>query len=312
MNETVSVIIPTFRRPDGLRRAAESVLAQANPCGLKIELVIVDNDPDGSALAQGQALAKEAAMDVRVVHMPEPGVANARNAGLAESRGSLIAFLDDDEEAPKTWLCELVGTLKFYDADAVFGPVRTRLPDSVTEHRDYFDRFFARTGPEESGHIDDYYGCGNSLIRREALPSATPFDAARNHIGGEDDLLFAQMQARGAVFAWSAEAWVWEDPLLSRTRLTYTLKRAFAYGQGPSAACASRRPMNLPGVFFWMGVGAGQALVYGLAAAFLWAIRAPRRARMLDKAMRGLGKVFWGGPFSLAFYGQAATRSPQS
>lgn len=307
MTQSISVIIPTFRRPDGLRRAAGSILAQANPCGLALELVIVDNDPDGSGLAAAQAIAGEAAFPVQVVHMPEAGVANARNAGLAASSGELIAFLDDDEEAPATWLCELVGTLNFYDADAVFGPVRTRLPESVTAHRDYYDEFFSRSGPEESGHIDHYYGCGNSLIRKSALPCAQPFSAERNTTGGEDDLLFAQMQARHAVFAWSAEAWVWEDPLSSRASLSYTLKRAFAYGQGPSAACASHSPMNLPGILFWMIVGAGQALVFGVAAAVLWATGAPRRASMLDKAMRGLGKVFWGGPFKLGFYGSAAS-----
>ncbi len=304
----VSVIIPTFRRPDGLQRAADSILAQANPCGLTIELVIVDNDPDGSALSRGQEIARKAALPVKVVHMPSPGVANARNAGLAASTGELIAFLDDDEEAPVTWLCELVGSLRFYEADAVFGPVRTRLPDSVTAHREYYSQFFARSGPEESGHIDHYYGCGNSLIRRDALPSGQPFDAARNETGGEDDLLFAQMQARGAVFAWSAEAWVWEDPMVHRACLNYTLKRAFAYGQGPSAACAASRPVNLPGIVFWMCVGAAQAVLYGIAAGALWAVGAPRRARMLDKAVRGLGKVFWGRPFSLGFYGASAVR----
>ncbi|MEE2526977.1 glycosyltransferase family 2 protein [Hyphobacterium sp. HN65] len=302
----VSVIIPTFKRPDGLTRAAESILAQANPCGLSIELVIVDNDPDGSGLAAAQAVAKVAAVPVQIVHMPEPGVANARNAGLAASTGELIAFLDDDEEAPVTWLCELIGTLRFYEADAVFGPVRTRLPDSVSRHRDYYSQFFARSGPEESGHIDHYYGCGNSLIRRAALPGDQPFDTSRNQSGGEDDLLFAQMQEAGAVFAWSAEAWVWEDPLTSRATLNYTLKRAFAYGQGPSAACASRRPVNIPGILFWMAVGAVQSVIYGIAAAALWAVGAPNRARMLDKAVRGLGKVFWGGPFTLNFYGSAA------
>lgn len=301
----VSVILPTFRRPEGLERAARSVLNQANPCGLSIELVIVDNDPAGSGLEAARALADTSTIPVRVVHMPEPGVANARNAGLAASSGGLIAFLDDDEEAPATWLCELVGTLRFYDADAVFGPVRTRLPEHVTRHRDYYAAFFARSGPDESGHIDHYYGCGNSLIRRAALPGNQPFDTDRNTTGGEDDLLFAQMQAAGAVFAWSAEAWVFEDPLTSRATLKYTLKRAFAYGQGPSAACAASRPANIPGIVFWMLVGAAQAVVYGVAAGVLWAVGAPRRARMLDKAARGLGKVFWGGPFKMGFYGSA-------
>tara|TARA_R110002073_G_scaffold18767_14_gene69215 strand:+ start:2717 stop:3646 length:930 start_codon:yes stop_codon:yes gene_type:complete len=308
MSADVCIIIPTFRRPDGLSRAAYSILAQANPCGLELELLIVDNDPDGSARDLAETIAGDAGFPVRYIHMPEPGVANARNAGVAACTAPLIAFLDDDEEAPHTWLCEMVGAQRFHGADVVFGPVRARVPDAVDLHRDYYAEFFSRFGPEESGLIGDYYGCGNSLIRREALPDLkTPFAVERNAIGGEDDLLFAQMKAANARFVWCEEAWVWEDPSAARASLGYTLRRAFAYGQGPSAACASSRPANPLGVVFWMCVGAAQFLVFGLAAAFLWAVRAPRRARMLDKAARGLGKIFWGGPFSQQFYGINST-----
>ncbi len=70
-------------------------------------------------------------------------------------------------------------------------------------------------------------------MRRAALPSAEPFSAERNEIGGEDDLLFQAMEARGARFAWAPGAFVWETPEPSRVTLAYTLKRAFAYGAGP-------------------------------------------------------------------------------
>ena len=53
----------------------------------------------------------------------------------------------------------------------------------------------------------------------------------------------------------------------------------------------------------WMLIGAGQAGVYGLTSIFLWMIRSPKRAHMLDKAVRGLGKFFWFPPFSMKFYG---------
>ena len=50
-------------------------------------------------------------------------------------------------------------------------------------------------------------------MRRAALPGGPePFSAARNQIGGEDNLLFQTMADAGARFAWAAKAWVWEDP----------------------------------------------------------------------------------------------------
>jgi glycosyltransferase involved in cell wall biosynthesis len=254
-----------------------------------------------------ERLAADAPFPVRYVHEPNPGVANVRNAALTQARGALIAFLDDDEEAPPHWLAELLAVMERYDSDAVFGPVRGRAPDTVQQHRQYLERFFSREGPAETGPIPSYYGCGNSLVRRAALPDPHhPFNTVRNKTGGEDDLLFGGMRDRGARFAWAAQAWVWEDPAPERLTLNYTLKRAFAYGQGPTAAsAASKRTL---GVVFWMTVGLGQMLVFGALAAVKCVLHAPDRAYTLDRAARGIGKLIWFPPFKFRFYGQVAPR----
>jgi len=284
-----------------------SVLAQQAVDFAALEIVVVDNDQVPSARATIEALAAGAACPIHYVHEPRAGVANARNAGMAKASGALIAFLDDDEEAPEGWLSALLAAQVRYDADVVFGPVRARAPDSVAEHRDYLERFFSRLGPAQAGVIDHYYGCGDSLLRRVALPDpVSPFAAERNQIGGEDDMLFGQMQAAGATFAWEPAAWVWEDPVPDRLTLDYTLARAFAYGQGPSAHCAASSPPDPLGVARWMAIGVGQAAVFGAVAGFKWLTRSSDRADWLDKAARGLGKALWWGPFKIQFYGRTA------
>lgn len=305
---TISVIIPTQRRPAGLETAARSIIAQTGVDPARLELIIVDNDQKPSAEALAVGLAGSAPFPVRYVHEPEPGVANARNAAMARATGELIAFLDDDEEAPATWLAALLEARERFEADVVFGPVRGRAPAQVDRHRDYLETFFSRLGPAESGVLEDYYGCGNSLLRRAALPDPhQPFSKIRNHIGGEDDLLFGQMKAAGARFAWAAEAFVWEDPVPNRLNLDYTIRRAFAYGQGPSAACAAADPPNHLGLAYWMSQGLVQAGVFGLLAGFKWLTGAPDFAFTLDRAARGLGKTLWWGPFKIEFYGRSAT-----
>ena len=195
----------------------------------------------------------------------------------------------------------------FSDADAVFGKVQGRAPAGELAHRAYLEQFFSRLGPADTGAIDHYYGCGDSLVRRAAMPHPTaPFSLDRNHIGGEDDQLFGAMQRAGARFAWAADALVYEDPVPERLTLRYALARAFAYGQGPTYGCATASPPDRLGVARWMVVGAGQAVVFGVAATLKWLTRAPDRAFMLDRAARGLGKVFWGGPFKPSFYGRSA------
>ena len=304
----VTVMIPTQRRLDGLAVAARSVLAQLGVDFTVLELVVVDNDQVPSARATVADLADQAPFPVHYVHEPRPGVAHARNAGMARASGELIAFLDDDEEAPAGWLAALLAAQARYEADVVFGPVRARAPASVTRHRDYLERFFSREGPAQAGIIDHYYGCGDSLLRRAALPDpVAQFAVERNHIGGEDDMLFGHMRAGGARFAWEPAAWVWEDPVPDRLSLDYTIRRAFAYGQGPSAHCAAASPPDRLGVARWMAVGVVQSALFGLVAGFKWLTRAGDRADWLDRAARGLGKTLWWGPFKIHFYGRTAS-----
>lgn len=304
MAARISIIIPTQRRPEPLALAARSALAQVGVDRSEIELVVVDNDTVPSALPVVERLRAETDVPIVYVHEGRPGVAHARNAGMAASSGALIAFLDDDEEAPTGWLVALLATQARHDADVVFGPVRARVPETV-RHRAYLARFFSRFGPEAEGPMPGYFGCGNSLVRRSSLPDpVAPFALERNHIGGEDDLLFGHMQAAGARFAWAPEAWVHEDPAPSRLTLKYTLLRAFAYGQGPTEHCASSVPPDRVGVVKWMAIGVGQSVVYGAVATVAWITGAPDRAQRLDRAARGLGKTLWFGPFKLSFYGQ--------
>lgn len=307
MTVQVSVIIPTQRRLESLARAVRSIFAQQGVDFGALELVVVDNDQAPSAKAAVAAFAAGAPLPVVYRHEPEPGVSSARNAGLGEARGAFIAFLDDDEEARPQWLASLLSTQRAHEADVVFGPVEARIPEHLS-HREYLQRFFSRAGPASSGLIDDFYGCGNSLIRRAALPNATaPFPLERNQSGGEDDVVFRRMRVAGAVLAWSAEAVVWEHPAPERMNLTYAMRRAFAFGQGGSSTRAGRRPSQWARVALSMSKGVAQAGVFAALAAIAWATRSPRYVFLLEHVARGLGKVFWPKVFYTPFYGKPAS-----
>lgn len=119
----VSVILPTRNRADLLPRATSSVLGQTFQ---ELELIVVD---DASTDHTREVLAGLAEADprVRTVHLPEPGgAAAARNRGIEQARGELVAFLDDDDE----WL-----------------PSKTELQVAVLE----------RTGPEVGAVYSPYY-----------------------------------------------------------------------------------------------------------------------------------------------------------
>ena len=97
----VSVVIPTYDRPGMLVEAVESVAAQRYP---DIELIVVD---DGSPTAAATVLEDQAPSDLAwrsIRHEDNRGANAARNSGIRDARGDVIAFLDDDDR----WLPETV------------------------------------------------------------------------------------------------------------------------------------------------------------------------------------------------------------
>lgn len=308
MTPRVSVVIPTFLRPHGAEAAVRSVFAQTGVDPAQIEVVLVDNDPAGSAADAASALARDPPMTFVARHEPRAGVSHARNTGVAAARAPLIAFLDDDETATPGWLAALLAAQAATGADVVFGPIDTVLPASTPQPRSHFAAFFARRGPETVCRIEQPYGCGNSLlVRAAALDGPAPFDAGQNELGGEDDVLFRKVAAAGGVFGWAPDALVHEVVPPHRATWAYVLRRAFTYGHNTTAQYAEdgdrRDPLRLAG---WMARGAAQALGMGMIAALLWAARRPRWAWALDKAARGAGKVLWFGPFRQRLYGVAS------
>ncbi len=298
----VAIIVPTLRRPESLERALRSLFAQAGVGDRVSEIVVVDNDPSASALAGIETLRAQSPWPLVYVHAPRPGVATARNAGLGATPAPLIAFLDDDEAASPGWLAALLKAQTATGADAVFGPITGRAPEASEWLKPYLERFFGREGPQATGLIDEPYGCGNSLmLRATALPGEAPFNVASDEAGGEDDALFAALDARGGRFGWAADAWVEEFAPAHRTTLKYALARAFAYGQGPSQTAAAAQ--DWPAVLRWMIIGAGQTVVWGSVAAVLTLTGSTRRADLYDRTARGVGKLFWMKGFEPHFYG---------
>lgn len=91
----VSVVIPTYKRPEKLRRATRSVAAQSYP---NIELIVVD---DHSPKPAQETLSSESFSDLDLVcirHDENKGANEARNTGIREADGKYIALLDDDDD----------------------------------------------------------------------------------------------------------------------------------------------------------------------------------------------------------------------
>lgn len=300
---SVSIITPTFRRPEALMRCIASVQAQRVDPSWRLEHVVVDNEKDAPRREAVEAAAEGAGVPIRYVHEPQSGVSSARNAAYAAASGEVFAHLDDDQEAPPEWLAALVGTLMETGADAAFGPYEVEPPDGVHPGlANVLRKLGSRLGASQDGWLDHPVGLSNSAIRRAALPSAQPFQAAHNEIGGEDDVLFAAMAQRGARFAWSARANVTESLSAARATWRYVRLRAFANGQGATQAAAHRGLAGAPKVAMWMAVGAVQATGFAALAGLALATGRDQTAHVL-KMYEGMGKIAWPERLAPRLYG---------
>lgn len=98
-NVLVSVVIPTYKRPDKLDVAIKSVLQQTYP---NVEVIVVDdNDPDteGRRLTEEKMTQFDNEPRVRYIkHERNKNGSAARNTGARAAKGEYVAFLDDDDE----------------------------------------------------------------------------------------------------------------------------------------------------------------------------------------------------------------------
>ncbi|HEY5194037.1 MAG TPA: glycosyltransferase [Solirubrobacteraceae bacterium] len=248
----VSVIVPTRERPDRLRTALNSILACDYPRERR-EIVVVDNAPtsDGTARLVREEFSGE---DQRVRYLREdsPGSASARNHGLGEIEGELVAFTDDDVRVDRHWLCELArgftiepeavcvsGLLVPWELEAApqlwfeeyggFSHGFDRCVYDLDEHRPADDPLY----PYAAGR----FGSANNLaFRRSTLLALGGFDPALGNgtpaLGGVDFEMLLRTILRGHRILYQPTAIVHH---LHRLDYQSLRNQIYAYGAGTSA-----------------------------------------------------------------------------
>jgi succinoglycan biosynthesis protein ExoM len=297
---TVSVCIATFRRPENLALLLTDLLAQKR---LPMEVVIVDNDADASARPvieqlirshRGSALPFSLHYDVQ----PQQNISLTRNQTVELACGRWLAFLDDDERVPTSWLRELMETVELHSADGALGPVVPLVPKdapSWIRRGRFYDWARMKTGAIVPRNRLRF---GNVVLRASLLQKySAPFDPAYGLTGGEDGDLLTRLAIDGARIVWCDEAVVHEPIVASRLSLRWLLRRALRGGQDFARHFltgrygeSNKRPNKFARINFIARAGAQSTIALALTVVCLPMGR-HAAAFWLLKAAANIGKI---------------------
>jgi glycosyltransferase involved in cell wall biosynthesis len=246
----VSVVIAAYNAAATLDDCLAALTRLTYP---DYEVIVVN---DGSTDATGDIAEKYATIDprLRVIHTANGGLGVARNVGLAEARGEIVAYTDADCRADPDWLYYLALTLINKPVVGVGGPNLVP-PD---------DGWVARCVGQAPGgptHIlisdevaEHIPGC-NMAFWKWALDGLGGFNPIYRQAGDDVDVCW-RLQARGYGLGFSPVAIVWHH---RRNSVRAYLKQQAGYGR--AEALLERVH---PGKFNGLGQVRWSGRIYGL------------------------------------------------
>lgn len=182
MNDKVSVIIPTYKRPmDILSRAVESVFAQTYE---HIELIVIDDSPDSYADRAEIQRYMQSKQNAGVIYMQNEtnlGGSLSRNRGIDVATGAYISFLDDDDEYLPGKIERQVAYMRTHDVDLTFGNmIMYSMDGKVVDVREYHDIPSFDTGTLLTYHLMKHMtGTPTFMFKADKLREIGGFDDAK-------------------------------------------------------------------------------------------------------------------------------------
>ncbi|MBG6176209.1 glycosyltransferase involved in cell wall biosynthesis [Labrenzia sp. EL_208] len=164
----LSVVVPHLNQENYLKRCLESLAAQQR-VEAELEIIVVDN---GS-----RKMPKEVCQgwpNVRLLSEIEPGPGPARNRGISDAKGDLLAFIDADCTAHPDWLASIETAFHDSATQIIGGDVQVSYADPTNPT--FLEPYEAIYSYRNNEHIaEGFSGTGNLATRPEVMADVGPF-----------------------------------------------------------------------------------------------------------------------------------------
>lgn len=260
---SAALMVCTYRRPETFAKLMASVAALEVPAGLRLTIVVADNNPESQRAAYVEPGMRGISWPLVYGHEPVAGYSNARNKAIELAMGvdaEALLFVDDDMILDPGWLAAHLRSLEAFGCDVVNGRiwgVRERFPHGARLAK---------------------CGAGNVSFRRRIVDAAAlglRFDPAFNKTGTEDQAFFRAATAKGAdirqsdwplIYNYYGRAEMPEEEVINKMLVTASMH------QNEVARVRAEKGVAQA------VLSASRGLIYGLKSAGLTVLGASQRA----------------------------------
>jgi GT2 family glycosyltransferase len=235
-----TVIVCTHNRAPVLRDTLAGLARLRAPAG-GAEVVLVNNASTDDTQGVVAELAPHIRLPFRAVHESALGLSNARNRGVAEAKGEVLAFLDDDAVPAPDWLDGLLACYARHpDAECVGGRIvldwKAPRPAWWTASLDHHLSAIDYGDTERALAYPDYPYGANISFRRRVFERGLTFapDLGRKGKGlgaGEEMKLGLEIAASGGGIYYTPDSCVWHRADLGRANRAYLFRKSFLHGR---------------------------------------------------------------------------------
>ncbi len=247
----LSLVIATYNRADQLMITLRSVAAQKADKAIW-ECIVVDNNSTDHTRSNIDNFANaNSHLNIRYCLEVNQGLSHARNAGIANAKGEIIAFIDDDEHIVPDFIDAYIELFdKYPTAMSAGGKIIAEYPSGRPEWMSKYAEepianpmdFGEEIKPFPKGRIP---GGGNMAMRKEVFETIGNFDitlgrTGKKLSGGEESDLFERMNAKGMKCYYVPKAVMYHIIPESKLNRTYFTRLAFNNGIGQWTRAALR------------------------------------------------------------------------
>jgi len=223
---TITIVIPTYNRPDRLAAALQALKRLHYPRD-RFEVLVVD---DGSpVLSEAVVKPFRELLDITLLTQPHAGPAVARNTGAAQATGTYLAFTDDDCAPAPDWLKSLAVRFAATPDCAIGGRTLNALPHDLYATASQLLIDYLYTYYNSDLNKARFLTSNNLALPAELFRAIGGFDTTFRRAGGEDREFCDRWLYLGYQMHYAPEVIVYHSHAL--TMQTFW-KQHYNYGRG--------------------------------------------------------------------------------